>query len=85
MSWYYEAAKLACGVRKNSIGAYPIHAWQKIYDIYDGLINPLLECNKHVIFCGRLGNVYSNDSDEMKVAGERWTLKNFIDEQNIWT
>jgi hypothetical protein len=72
VSEYYEAAKKAWPGKRNKIGAYPIHAWQWIYKTYDDFINPLLDCNKHVIFCGRMGNVYSQETgDDMKVIGKK--------------
>lgn len=72
---YYKAAQDAVpkSMQKKS-GGVALHGWNWVNEQYKSkLVMPLIDCDKHVIFCGRMGNLYSADSnsDQQKLVGKR--------------
>lgn len=59
----YESCKDVYG-DKNKIGAIKIHTWNKINEQYGLFIEKLINCDKHVIFCGRSANLYEQSESK---------------------
>jgi len=68
----WEAAKNAYTGRLMSNGQIPMHAWGEIKKPYKELISIMIDCNYHVLFCGRLGMDYQEGDDgELKSVGTK--------------
>ncbi len=69
----WKSAVEAYTGKKNRKGAIPFHAWAKIKQPYDNLMQWLLNSPLHVIICGREGVIYENDpeTEEIKAVGAR--------------
>lgn len=64
----WEACIASYRGKKNSNGQLPIHAWSSIKAPWKRLINLLLNCPQHVIFCARAGVIYGEDADGKEKA-----------------
>lgn len=71
----WEAAKNAYEGKFTKIGTIPMQAWGKIKKPYKDLVNNLLSCNKHVIFCGRQGNEFAEDEDSGELKNIGYKMK----------
>lgn len=60
----WESAKQSYSGKRTKHGGIPIYAWNKIKKPFKDLIDLLLECDKHVILCGRAANMYDEGSTE---------------------
>lgn len=71
----WEAAKNAYEGKYTKIGTIPMQAWGKIKKPYKDLVNNLLSCSKHVIFCGRQGNEFAEDEDSGELKNIGYKMK----------
>lgn len=63
---YRDNAKEVFG-EKNAAGAIKMHKWNKINEVYNKFVNLLLDCDKHVLFTSRSGNLYESGKDDSMV------------------